>query len=141
MMLNWPVPVPADDGENVPLTTHVLPGVTVPQVVVSEKSPVGVTPETVRFAVPVFVTTIGRLPEFVPTGWFPKLTLVTLRLIAGAVAMPVPESVVLCGLPEALSVTTIEAGREPEVVGLNSTGIRQLCPACKGDEQALAKRM
>lgn len=94
-MLNWPVRLPVDSGEKVALIVQIAFGRTVPQLFVCEKFPVGVTPETTRFAVPQLVTTTGRLPELVPTAWLPKLMLGTLRHTAGEVATPVPVTVLL----------------------------------------------
>jgi len=92
------------------------------------KSPVGVTLETTRLAVPQLVTTAGRLPEVEPTGTFPKLILVMLRQTAGAVVTPVPVKVEVIGVTLELLAMLKVAGRAPEVVGLKETGIRQFCP-------------
>jgi ribosomal protein L11 len=52
-----PVRVPVAVGRNVTVTVHAPPAaMEVPQVLVCEKSPLAVTPDTVAANVPVFVT-------------------------------------------------------------------------------------
>jgi hypothetical protein len=92
---------------------------TVVQLLVSVKSPVGVTPDTTRLAVPQFVTVIGTGLDVEPTGRFPKLTLVVLRQTAGAVTTPVPVTVAVTGFVAEEFVILRSADRAPLVVGLN----------------------
>ena len=66
--------------------------------------------------------------------------LVALRQTAGEVATPVPVTVEVCGLPEALSVTCTVADFAPAVVGRKATGMMQFAPAAKGELQAFGSR-
>ena len=49
--------------------------------------------------------------------------------VGPAVEVPVPEIEIVCGLPDALSVNTIDAVRVPMAVGLNAIVKMQLAPA------------
>jgi hypothetical protein len=62
-----------------------------------------------------------------PTGWLPHERLAGERPAAGA--LPVPERLTVCGLPEALSVTPSEAERLPLADGVKVMLIVQLAPA------------
>lgn len=73
-----------------------------------------------------------------PTAWLLKVKVDADRVTAGAeAAAPVPDRLVLCGLPLALDVTDKEPVRLPEVVGVNVTLILQLEPALKLEPQLL----
>jgi hypothetical protein len=61
--------------------------------------------------------------------WPPNVMLTGDSVAIGAV--PVPVSGMLCGLPEALSVTVIKPGRDPVAVGVKVTLIEQLVPAAR----------
>jgi hypothetical protein len=78
-------------------------------VFVCVKSPafVPVTPmlEMVSEPVPVFVRVVVCATVVVPTCCEPNARLVGLSVTAGAVAVPVPVSATVCGLPAALSLT------------------------------------
>ena len=76
-----------------------------------------------KAAVPVLVSVTVCAALVVPTFWFPKLTLVGLRLTMGAGVTPVPLSPAPCGLFVALSITEIVAVRLPVAVGRKSTWI------------------
>jgi hypothetical protein len=67
----------------------------------------------------------------------PKAKLVGERLTAGAVLVPVPERLTVCGLPEALSVRVTAAVRVPLAAGVKATLIVQVAPAAKLDPQLL----
>ena len=58
----------------------------------------------------------------------PKARLVGEWLTTGAVCMPVPERVTVCGLPLALSEMLSEAVRLPVAAGVNVTLIVHLAP-------------
>ena len=74
-----------------------------------------------KAAVPVLVSVTVCAALVVPTFWFPKLTLVGLRLTLGAGVTPVPLSAALCGLFVALSVKVRLALRLPLALGVNVT--------------------
>jgi hypothetical protein len=80
-------------------------------------------------AVPLLVSMIARVALVVPTFWFPKLTLVGLRVTAGAEITPLPVSATLCGLPLALSLTLTVAVRGPVADGVKVTLIAQFALA------------
>src|SRR5256884_258480 len=83
----------------------------------------------VKAAVPVFVsvTVIGVL--VVASGWLPKPRLVGANPTPGAV--PFPLSVMICGLPPALSDSDSVPARAPEAVGAKVTLMVQFAPAAK----------
>ena len=66
-----------------------------------------------------------------PTTLLPKARLVGESVIAGAGATPVPASVIVCGLPGALSLTVTLAARDPAALGVNVTEIVQLLPGAR----------
>lgn len=90
---------------------------------VCEKSPelvpVTLTPLMVNVAVPGFVTVIDSAVLLVLRSWFPNPQELGEKLICGAV--PVPDSETVCGEPEALSLTEIEALLLPVAEGVNVT--------------------
>src|SRR5690242_11465901 len=109
---------PAADGVNVTVMVVLAFGKTVTGSgfwVLAAKSPlfppVRATLEIARFAVPVFVMVNSFELLGVPTSWLPKSRLVGLALIPGNV--PVPDRVIVCGLPVALSEILRVAVREP----------------------------
>lgn len=120
VMLKLPVSVPAEVGEKIPFIVQVAFGATVAQVVVREKFPVAVTPEITKDAVPQLVTVTARLPELVPTDWFPKFTDAGLKHTAGEVAIPVPLKAAVDGLPGAFVAIDKVADRAPAPAGLNT---------------------
>src|SRR5438876_902737 len=78
-------------------------------------------------AVCVSVTVIGVL--VVASSWLPKSRLVGANPTPGAV--PFPLSVMICGLPPALSVSDSVPVRAPEAVGVKVTLMVQVAPAAK----------
>src|SRR5207244_2858168 len=98
-------------------------------VLVAAKSPEAANELIVKAAVPVFVsvTVIGAL--VVASGWLPKPRLVGANPTPGAV--PFPLSVMICGLPPALSVSDSVPVRAPEAVGVKVTLMVQFAPAGK----------
>jgi hypothetical protein len=86
-------------------------------------------PLTVSDPVPLLVNVTVFAPLVVLTIWSAKLRLVGLSVTAGAV--PVPVRFVLCGLPDASSVTETDAIRVPVAVGLKVTLTVQLLPAAR----------
>ena len=77
------------------------------------------TAPMVSVAVPGLVTVIDSAVLLVLMSWFPKLQDVGEKLICGAV--PVPVSATVCGEPEALSLTEMEALLLPVAEGVNVT--------------------
>jgi hypothetical protein len=94
------------------------------QLVVCEKSPTALTPETTMLALPVLVsvTTCAALEE--PTACSANVSEVADKVFAGAPALPLSQSV--CGLLGAESVTMIVPVRLPTEVGVNVTSTVQL---------------
>lgn len=105
-----PVRVPLAVGLNRTLIVQLCPAVReVPQVLVCEKSPLVAMLVMVNVPVPVFfrVTVLAEL--VVPTVREGYERLVGVKVTAGAPAVaPVPERVIECGLPEALSPIEID---------------------------------
>src|SRR5256884_6837273 len=119
------VPVRAPEAVGVKVTLMVqfapaaeaagLVGKALAPVLVAEKSPEAANELIVKAAVPVFVsvTVIGVL--VVASGWLPKPRLVGANPTPGAV--PFPLSVMICGLPPALSASDSVPGSEERRVG------------------------
>ena len=99
------------------------PAATVEQLFVCEKSPelvpVMETALIVKVAVPGFVTVMDSAELDVLISWFAKLHDVGENEICGAV--PVPVKATVCGEPEAVSVTEMDALRLPVADGVNVT--------------------
>src|SRR5437588_737715 len=96
-----------------------LVGQALAPVLVAAKSPEAANELIVKAAVPVFVsvTVIGAL--VVASNWLPKSRLVGANPTAGAV--PFPLSIMICGLPPALSATDSVPERAPAHVGVQVT--------------------
>src|SRR5207253_1342324 len=120
------VPVRAPEAVGVKVTLMVqfapagkvagLVGQALAPVLVAAKSPEAANELIVKAAAPVFVsvTVIGAL--VVASSWLPKSRLVGANPTPGAV--PFPLSVMICGLPPALSVSDSVPVRAPEAVGV-----------------------
>src|SRR5947199_258279 len=80
-----------------------LEGQALAPVLVAAKSPEGANELIVKAAVPVFVSVTVIVVLAVVSSWLPKPRLVGANPTAGAV--PFPLSVMICGLPPALSVS------------------------------------
>ena len=92
--------------------------------------PASDTTTLVREAVPLFVSVTNWLALAVPTFTLPNASDVALSVTAGAVVLvPEPESGTVCGDPDALSATLIEAVLVPVAVGVNTTVMVQVAPA------------
>jgi len=119
-------------GVNVTLITHVaFTASDAGQSFVCAKSPAA-SPETVMplidsVAVPVLRSVDVCAVLVVPTSCVGNSIVDGVSVTAGAV--PVPPSVTLCGLPDALSVTWTLAARAPVAVGANVAAMPQLAPA------------
>src|SRR5580692_5654348 len=85
------------------------------------------TPDMLSAAAPVLVSTTVWAALGIPTLSMPKLRLVGERPTAGAVPVPVSETV--WALPLALSVIVIAPLRVPVTVGVKVTLIAQFAPA------------
>src|SRR5437588_235162 len=96
-----------------------LVGQAVVQVCVVAKSPEAANELIVKAAAPVFVsvTVIGAL--VVASSWLPKSRPVGANPTPGAV--PFPLSIMICGLPPALSATDSVPERAPAHVGVQVT--------------------
>jgi hypothetical protein len=141
VILRLALRLPVADGENVTDTEQEAPAGTVlglvGHVVVQPKSPGFVPdtamPEIVSAAVPEFVSVTGAGTLDVPICCEPKLRLVGDRVTPGAggggAEVPVPLSVAVCGLPDALSVTVRPALRLPVADGENVTEAEHDAPA------------
>jgi hypothetical protein len=131
-----PVRVPVAVGSNFTVIVQCDPAlIEVPQLFVSEKSPLGTMLVIPRAAVPVLLSLTVFDVLVVLICWLPKLRLVGEKLMVGAI--PVPVRATVCGLPVALSVTVIVPPWLPVVVGVNVTLMMQLPPAATEAPQAL----
>ena len=92
-------------------------------------------PLKVSVAVPVFFSVMACVAALLPTSVPANVRLVAERLTAGAV--PVPDSVIFCGEPLALSAMFIAAVSAPATAGLKLTVMVQLPPAATLDPQLL----
>jgi len=91
-------------------------------------------------ALPVLLRVALCAVLLLPTAWLPKARLVGERPATGAgvaVSVPVPDRLIVCGLPLALSVMRTEAVRLPLAEGLNVTLMVQLAPAATELPQVL----
>lgn len=86
---------------------------------------------------PVLVRVTARGELCVPTDWLPKARLVADRSTMAPVPEPGPVSVIICGLPLALSVMLTTAERLPAEAGVNVTLIVQLAPAATEEPQVV----
>src|SRR6202007_1156019 len=116
--LRVPVRVPEAVGVKVTLMVQFAPAAReLPQLSVSEKSPLAEILVIVKVAVPVLVSVTAFAALLVPTVWLAKVSEVGERLATGAEpAAPVPVRLADRGLPEALSATLRDPGRVPEAV-------------------------
>src|SRR5207248_1505888 len=132
--------VPAAVAENVTLILQAVPAARLPlptgqvsaeMVKSPELVPPSTTLENVTGLLPVFViwTLCGLL--VVPVFCAPKVRLTGLKLRVKVPIWPVPLSVIVCGLPVALSVTVMDAERAPAAVGEKVTLMAQFAPAAR----------
>src|SRR5207247_922386 len=143
------VPVRAPEAVGVKVTLMVqfapaakvagLVGQALAPVLVAAKSPEGANELIVKAAAPVFVSVTVRSEERRVGRECRKCRLVGANRKKGAVTFPL--SVMICGLPPALSVSDSVPVRAPEAVGVKVTLMVQFAPAAKVDGlvgQALA---
>jgi hypothetical protein len=103
----------------------------VPQLFVCEKLPLAVMPLMDSVPVPVFVSVTTWVFTVLRLLGVAKTTLFADRLTDGEpIARPVPERVIVCGLPVTLSLMVTAPARVPVVVGVNVTLIVQVEPTC-----------
>lgn len=111
------------------LMVQVAPTATVvPQLLVCVKSPLAAMEEMFNGAVPGLFKNTCCSALTLPTSWEVNVRLAGEKLIAGAVT-PMPVNAIVCGLPVALSASTIEPLRAPAAVGLNLMPIEQVAAA------------
>src|SRR4051794_20983372 len=100
-------------GANRTVTVHEPPGATVVQVVAEVNwfalVPARVTPETTRFAVPVFVTVMVCGPDVVPVAWLPNPSEPGETEATGTGAVAVPLNATAVGDDAALCTMLTEA--------------------------------
>jgi hypothetical protein len=77
-------------------------------------------------ALPVFASVVDWSSLVVPTRCDPNVIVVGVSVTVGEAAVPLPVSVMLCGLPAASSVTFTVAVRVPAADGVKMTEIVQL---------------
>ena len=116
--------LPAAVGVKVILKVHELPASSeLPQVPVSEKSPLFVpvtdVPVIVSVFVPVLVSVMEPVELLVPTTWPGNASEEGAKVTAGAIPVPVRGKV--CGLSMPLSVTDRVPTRDPVAVGVKVT--------------------
>jgi len=118
-----PVRVPAAVGVNFTVIVHCNPAAReVPQLFVSEKSPLGTRLVKLRATVPVLVSFTVLDELVVLICWMLKVRLFGDRLtVVLPPLVPVPVRLTMCGLPEALSVIVIVPFCVPVAVGVNVT--------------------
>ncbi len=123
-----PLRAPVAVGRNVTLTVQLVPAASeLPQLFDWAKSPDAAIEVMLNAALPVLLSVTLWALLLVPTFWVPKLSDVGLTLAAGAVPVPLNET--LCGLPAASSVIVTEPMRVPVAVGVKLTLMVQLAPA------------
>jgi hypothetical protein len=131
VMIKEAVRLPIAVGVNVTLMVQLpLAASELPHVLVCAKSP-GLAPVNATLAMdratfPVLFSVTVWAALVVLTFWLLKLRVVGVTPAMGAVPMPVPVRLTVCGLPLALSAMLTEAVRLPMAVGLNVTLIVQL---------------
>ena len=90
-------------------------------------APVTLIPLMVRLASPEFVRLMFCAALVLPTGWLAKVSEPGVTVAWGAAAAtPVPDKLIVRGLPGSVSVITILPVRRPVAVGLKVTLILQL---------------
>jgi hypothetical protein len=123
-MVRVPVLLPTAVGLKVTLTVQLEEAERLaPQVFVSEKSPLMLTPLMLSVVVPVFLSVTLCALLLVPTGSDEKVSEVAEKLATGPLPVPVRLMVWVAGV--ALSVIVIEPVRVPVAVGLKVTLIEQ----------------
>src|SRR5438034_535273 len=138
-----PVRAPEAVGVKVTLMVQVPPaakvaglvGQALAPVLVAAKSPEAANELIVKAAAPVFVSVTVIDALVVASSWLPKSRLVGANPTPGAV--PFPLSVMICGLPPALSVSDSVPVRAPEAVGVKVTLMVQFAPAAKVDRKSV----
>jgi hypothetical protein len=90
-----------------------------------------------KLALPLLVKVMVWAVLVISTGWLEKPRLLGEKLTPLVVLAPVPERLTAWGLPEALSVTTMDAARLPLAEGVKVTLMVQLAPAATLDPQLL----
>ncbi len=135
LMLTAAERFPAEAGVIVTLIVQLPPAATeVPHVLVWAKSP-GLAPvkpillTKFNTALPVLVRVTDCAALVVPRFWLAKTRLEAFRLTAGP--PPVPERLMVCGLPTALSEMFTVAVRLPVAEGVKVTLIVQLPPTAR----------
>src|SRR5947208_759144 len=132
-----PVRAPEAVGVKVTLMVQVAPAARseerrvgeVARVRVAAKAQEGANELIVKAAVPVFVSVTVIAVLVVASSGLPKPRLVGANPTPGAV--PFPLSVMICGLPPALSASDSDPVRAPEAVGVKVTLMVQVPPAAK----------
>ena len=129
---------PVADGENVTLTAQFRPAPKLAPQVFAEMlksaafAPVRVILVMVNEAVPLLVSVTVCALVVAPTTMFPKERLPGFRVTAGTGGVtPVPESVALSGLLDALVRKVKDAVLAPSAVGVKVTLTMQLLPAAR----------
>ena len=120
-----PEMLPVVEGVNVAVMVQVAPAPRVLVQVLDDalKSPLNAVAMLVDWP-PVFFTVIALPALVVPTACAANVSLAGVTVITTG-AVPVPDSVTVCGLGVALSITVSVPGRLPVVVGENVTEIVQ----------------
>jgi hypothetical protein len=120
-MESCPARAPVCVGLNVTAMLHCPPAAREEQLFVWLKSPVALTPETVKGAEPEFVkTTLFVLLE-VLSSWLPNESGVVERLRIGVACRPVPDKEKVSGLFSALELTVNVPFLTPVALGVKTT--------------------
>jgi hypothetical protein len=128
-MVTYPDLGPGAEGEKVTLIVQLELAVrALGQLFVSTKSPVAFIFTISRVTLPILVTVIGCDALVVKTVCAPNVRLLAETLMP-VIAVPVPVSVTVCGLPVALSEMLTFPIRVPGALGVKVTPIVQFPPA------------
>jgi hypothetical protein len=129
-MLRVPVRVLPAAGLKVTEMVQLPPALTpLPQVLLCEKSPLAVMPETASAPLPVLFTVTVCAALLVPDNWAAKVSEAGDKLTTGASPVPVPVTAISCGSPGASSLRVMFPEKVPDALGTKLTDIEQLPPA------------
>jgi hypothetical protein len=132
-----PVNVPAEAGVNTTLMLQLAPAAIETQLLVCEKSD-GLAPwmeiaDTCTALRPTFERVMSCDGLEVPAVWLAKVRVAGVKLTT----VQMPDSVMVCGLPPALSAIETKPVIVPLAAGANETEMVQLAPAARLEGQLL----
>ncbi len=138
VMVMAPIRFPAAVGVKVTLIVHEAPAaIEMPQPLVCAKSPEAAIEAMDSAPLPPLDSVTDCAGEVEPMSRVGNVRVDGDRLTLGASTIPVPDSAIACGLPEALLATETAPVRTPAAVGLNVTVTVQDPPAATDAPQEL----